>query len=72
MKVTLLTPIETKVMKLLCKEMTYKEIAEELNLSPRTIESHIYRVMKRHNTKSSIGLVIMAIKHGLFKIKLKQ
>lgn len=69
MKFTLLTPIEVKVIKLVCKEMSAIEIAEELNLSYRTIQSHIYRVMKRHNIKSNIGLIIMAIKIGLFKIK---
>ena len=66
-----LTPIEIKVIKLVCKEMTAREIAAKLELSPKTIQSHIYRVMKRLGIKSNIGLVIMAIKYELLKIKIK-
>jgi DNA-binding CsgD family transcriptional regulator len=66
-----LTPIEIKVIKLVCNEMTAREIAIKLKLSPRTIQSHIYRVMKRLGIKTNVGLVIMAVKYKLFKIKIK-
>ena len=66
-----LTPIEIKVIKLVCKEMTAREIADKLGLSPKTIQCHLYRVMKRLGIRTNIGLVIMAVKYGLFKIKIK-
>lgn len=40
-----LTPIEIKVIKLVCKEMTAREIAIKLKLSPRTIQSQIICLM---------------------------
>jgi DNA-binding NarL/FixJ family response regulator len=71
-KLELITPIEIKVIKMVCKELTTSEIALKLKLSPRTIESHRYRVMNRLKIKSNIGIVLFAVKHNLFKVKINK
>lgn len=69
-KLELLTPREVQVIKLVCREMTNEEIAEELELSPRTVETHRARIMNRLDIKSTIGLVYFAIKSRLIKVKI--
>lgn len=66
-----LTPIEIEVIKQVCKEYNNFEIGRNLKLSPRTIQSHRYRIMKRLGIKTSIGLVLMAIKNKIIKVKIK-
>jgi len=51
-----------------CTEMTYKEIAVEMNLSPKTIDGYRHDLFCRLNIKNRVGLVIYALKHGLYKI----
>jgi DNA-binding CsgD family transcriptional regulator len=45
-----LTPAERRVLKLIASDKTTKEIADELDLSPRTIDSH------RANICAKLGL----------------
>lgn len=71
-KLDLITPVEIKVIKMVCKELTTPEIALKLKLSPRTVESHRYRIMTRLKIKSNIGIVLFAIKNNLFKIKINK
>lgn len=51
-----------------CTEMTYKEIAEKMGISPRTVDGYRDHLLKKLNVQSRIGLVIFAIKHGLYKV----
>jgi DNA-binding NarL/FixJ family response regulator len=59
---------EIKFMKLVATELTYKEIAEQMNLSPRTIDGYRDTLFEKLNIKSRVGLVLFAIKHGLVTV----
>ncbi len=50
-----------------CTEMTYKEIADKMFLSPKTVEGYRDSIYDKLNIKNRIGLVLFAIRNGLFK-----
>lgn len=56
---------EIEFLKLACTEMTYKEIASQMNLSPRTIDGYRDALFEKLNIKSRVGLVMYAIKQGI-------
>ena len=49
----------------LARGLMAKEIASELHLSPRTVESHKYQIMERLGLKTSAELIRYAIDHGM-------
>ena len=55
-------------MKLILKQKTNLEIAEELCCSKRTIETHRTHINKKLEIKNTISLFKLAIKHNLTKI----
>ncbi len=59
---------EFQFLKYACTEMTYKEIAEIMKLSPKTIDGYRDTLFEKLEVKSRIGLVLYAIKHGLHEI----
>ena len=59
---------EIEFLKLVCTELTYKEIAEKMFLSPKTIDGYRDTLFYKLQVKNRIGLVIYAIKHKIFKI----
>jgi DNA-binding NarL/FixJ family response regulator len=63
-----LTDKELQYMQLVCTEMTYKEIATAMQVSPRTIDGYRDDLFKKLNVESRVGLVLFAIKHGLYKL----
>lgn len=66
-KITL-TDTETTFLELVCTEMTYKEIAAKMFLSPKTIDGYREKLFKKTNVKSRTGLVLFAIKERIFKV----
>jgi two-component system, NarL family, invasion response regulator UvrY len=60
-----LTEKQMEILKLLCTEMSIKEIAEQVHLSTRTVDSYRDELLDRLNCKSRIGLVLYAIKNGM-------
>ncbi|MDV7186564.1 response regulator transcription factor [Lutibacter sp. TH_r2] len=56
---------ELEFLKLCCSERTYKEIASEMCLSPKTIENYREALFQKINAKSRIGLVLFAIKNKI-------
>jgi len=58
----LISEREIEILRLIVKEKTNKQIAEELSLSSRTIEGHRINIMEKLNIKTTIGLVKYAIK----------
>jgi DNA-binding NarL/FixJ family response regulator len=62
------TEKEIEVIQLICQEKTTKEIADKLFLSYRTIEGYRQRLLEKMEVKSTAGIVIYAIKTGLYKI----
>ncbi|WAC03525.1 response regulator transcription factor [Lacinutrix neustonica] len=59
---------ELEFLKLLCTELTYKEIAEKMFLSPKTIDGYRDALFSKLEVKNRIGLVVYAIKHKIFKV----
>jgi DNA-binding NarL/FixJ family response regulator len=55
-------------LKLACTEKTYKEIASEMNLSPRTVEGYRDDLFAKMGVMSRVGMVLFAIKNGLHKV----
>lgn len=56
---------EVTVLRMMCEEKTTREIAESLNLSPRTIEAIRDRLKAKTGTKSTAGLIMFAVKNKL-------
>jgi two-component system, NarL family, invasion response regulator UvrY len=59
---------ELEFLKLACTEMTYKEIADKMNLSARTIDGYRDAIFEKLSLKSRVGIVLYAIKHGIVKV----
>ena len=64
-----LTLREIEVLQLLAKGYTNRQIAEHLNLSPRTVEGHRSNVSGKLGLHSRVELVEYAEKHGLLKVR---
>ena len=56
---------EREVIKLLCMEFTAAEIAQKMEISPRTVEAIKDRLMERFGAKNTAGLVFFAVKNNL-------
>ena len=56
---------ELEFLKLACTECTYKEIAEQMYLSPRTIDGYRDTLFQKLNVKTRVGLVLYAIRNGI-------
>ena len=56
---------EREVLQLLAEGKSMKEVAALLDISPRTVEFHKYRIMELLGVKTNAELVQYAIKHGL-------
>jgi len=60
-----ITPRQRDVLGGLARGLMAKEIASELHLSPRTVESHKYQIMERLGLETSAELIRYAIDHGM-------
>lgn len=56
---------EVEFIKLACTEKTYKEIADGMCLSPKTIDGYRENLFQKLEIKTRIGLVLYAIKHKI-------
>lgn len=63
-----LTDQEVNFLKLVSSDLTYKEIAEELNMNPRTVDNLRDHLFDKLEVKSRVGLAIYAIRQGLIGI----
>ncbi|SDF52162.1 response regulator transcription factor [Chitinophaga filiformis] len=61
---TELSDKERELLPHFCSEATYREIAAQLFLSPRTVEGHANTIMEKLNVRNRIGLVLLAQKKG--------
>jgi two-component system invasion response regulator UvrY len=59
---------ETEFLKWCCTELTYKEIADKMCVSPRTVDGYRDDLFEKLNVKSRVGLVLYAIKNGIVKM----
>jgi two-component system invasion response regulator UvrY len=58
---------ETDFLKLVSTELTYKEIAERMSLSPRTIDGYRDALFEKLGVRTRVGLAVYAIKQGIFR-----
>ena len=67
-----LTPRECEVLGLLVDGLSQPEIAERLYLSPKTVGTHIQRIMGKMGVKSRTQAVAVAAREGLFDPLLRE
>ena len=60
-----LTPRETDVLKLICKQLNSKEISTELHISINTVETHRKNLINKLKVKNVVGLAIYALKNNI-------
>lgn len=56
---------EREVLRFICMEFTAQEIAQKMDISPRTVEAIKDRLMERFGSKNTAGLVFFAVKNNL-------
>jgi DNA-binding NarL/FixJ family response regulator len=63
-----LTERETEVLRLVAKGLSYKQIAERLFLSHRTVQNHVQNTLRKLQLHNRVQLVRYAIEQGLDEI----
>jgi DNA-binding NarL/FixJ family response regulator len=58
---------ETDIIRLICEQYPSKQIAEMTGLNHRTVEKYRNQIMEKTGAKNMAGIVIYAIRSGLFK-----
>lgn len=64
----ILSPQQLKVLKFISRGLANKDIAQQMILSTRTVEMHIYRLFKTLNVNSRTQAVTVAIQMGIIEI----
>ena len=59
---------ETDFLKYTCTELTYKEIADKMYVSPRTIDGYRDALFEKLHVKTRVGLVMYSIKNGIVNV----
>jgi DNA-binding NarL/FixJ family response regulator len=59
---------ELEVLQLICKGVSTKDIAKRLFISQRTVEKHKENLMQKAGVRTTVNLVIFALKHKLADI----
>jgi DNA-binding NarL/FixJ family response regulator len=67
-KPVLLNDKEKEFLRWTCTELSYKEIAEKMFLSPRTIDDYRQSLFNKLKVHSRVGLVMYTIKNGMVEI----
>ena len=65
---SLLSAREIQIIKLICQDLSNKEIADKLSLSSRTVEGHRLRILEKIEARSAAGIVIYAVRNGIYKL----
>jgi DNA-binding NarL/FixJ family response regulator len=63
-----LTPRQREILQLVAEGRSTKEIASQLDISPRTVEFHKYQLMNTLKLQGNAELVHFAIKNGIVSI----
>jgi DNA-binding NarL/FixJ family response regulator len=59
---------EKEFLRLICTEITYKDIAAKMFVSPRTVDEYRNSLFEKLKVKSRVGLVMYAMRNGLIEI----
>ena len=60
-----LTDRETEILKMVAKGMSYKQIAERLVISHRTVQNHVQNTLRKLQMHNRVELTRYAIEQGL-------
>lgn len=63
----LLTEREIQIIKLIAQEKSSKEIASELFISERTVETHRKNILRKTNSKNIVGLIRFAYENNIIQ-----
>lgn len=64
-----LTSRQREVLQLLAEGLTMRAAADALQVTPRTVAFHKYRIMKAFGLENNSDLVCFAIKERLIKVR---
>lgn len=56
---------ELQIIRLICEEMTSRQIGESIYLSHKTVEYHRQRILEKMEVKSTIGIVVYSFRNKL-------
>ncbi|QHS62385.1 response regulator [Chitinophaga agri] len=59
---------EREFLKLSTTEMTYQQIADKMNLSPKTIDGYREALFQKLNVKTRVTMAMYAVKHGIVQL----
>lgn len=59
---------ELEFLRLSCSEMTYREIAHEMGIGHRTVDSHRDSLFQKLGVSTRVGLVLFAIRNGIVMV----
>ena len=60
-----LTPRETEILKMVAKGLSYKQIADRLVLSHRTVQNHVQNTLRKLQMHNRVELTRYALERGL-------
>ncbi len=66
-KLAELSDREKEIFKLICEELSLKEIGHRLNISDKTIHSHKANIQSKLGVKNTVGMIKYAYESGLLK-----
>ncbi|TWT32478.1 Oxygen regulatory protein NreC [Posidoniimonas corsicana] len=58
---------ETEIVRMICRDMSSAEIAEELGVKSSTVETHRQNIRQKLGVKGTAGIVLFAVQHGLLE-----
>ena len=61
----MLSEQELRFLKLACSDLTYKEIAQQMNLNPRSVDTLRDQLFIKLDVKSRVGLAMVALRQGV-------
>jgi DNA-binding NarL/FixJ family response regulator len=59
---------EKKFLQLASSDMTYKQIASEMNLSERTVDGYREAIFEKFKVQSRVGMVMEGLRKGLIRL----
>lgn len=64
----ILSKKEISIIQLICQEYSTKQIAPEVHLTKRTVDSYREKIQEKIGAKNVVGIALYAIKNGLFAL----
>jgi DNA-binding NarL/FixJ family response regulator len=59
---------EMEVLRLICRGYSNQEIADELNLSPHTIDAHRKKLLNKIGAKNTASMITISIRDGIIQL----